>query len=87
MTSAQAARIRVLIARKEAQLVTVNANYTKTVSPMEKYSFSSGGASQSVSRRAIVEISKEQSRLEQEIEALYRQLEGGTLANLNLRRH
>lgn len=87
MTSAQAARIRVLIARKEAQLATANTTYTKTVTSVEKYSFTSGGASQSVSRRTITELSKEVTRLEQELEALYRQLEGGTIANLNLRRH
>jgi hypothetical protein len=79
--------ILALIAIKEAQLASVRTAYTEATTSIEKYSFSSGTASQSVSRKTMTELSAEEVRLQNEITALYRRLNGGSLVSTNLRRH
>jgi len=86
LTPAQEARVRELIAEKEAQLVTVRTAYTTAVSEVESYTFNSGSASQSVKRQKLETLSEEQQRLEDQLDSLYRKLEGGGLANMNMRR-
>lgn len=86
LTAEQEARVRELIEEKESQLTTVRTAYTTAVSEVESYTFNSGSASQSVRRQKLETLSQEQTNLENQIEALYRRLEGGGLANMNLRR-
>ena len=85
-------RVKSKIARKEVQLDTLNKTYDKLIDPdgtgdIESYKFDSGTASQSAKLRNPEDVAKEISRLEKEIEALYRKLSGRGLVNQNMRRY
>lgn len=85
--AAERARIRALIATKEAQLNLLNATYNETATKeIHSYRFDSGEGSQQATRRKLNEISGEITKLEAEIRRLYRRLECGGLKKFVLRR-
>lgn len=88
ITSAERARIVAQINTKQAQLEAANAAYTAALSNVEiqTFRFDSGEGSQSTTRRKPAEISSEITRLESELNRLYRRLDGGGIVNMNLRR-
>lgn len=81
-------RLTAAISLKETQLAAANAAYTAALGSgdVESYQFDSKEGKQSTTLRSPSVIAKEVSRLEQELERLYRRLNGGGIVNLTLRR-
>lgn len=88
LTDARRARIKARITQKEAQLTALNTSYDAAISKSEisQYRFDSGEGSQSAKRRDPADILKSIASLESQLEYLYRQLNGGGLVRMNLRR-
>lgn len=88
ISSTQRQRILAQIARLEAQLEKLYTTYSKMIeSGVSSYKFDSGDGSQSTNYRSLTEVSTEIGRLESEIDALYRKLNGAGIANINMRRN
>ena len=86
ITSARKTRLETRIANKEAMLeklydATENWDNTKS------YTFDSGEGRQSTVYHNIAEVERVISRLESQIDRLYRELLGHSVANVNLRRY
>lgn len=81
-------RIKAKITAKEAQLTSAQAAYTAALASadVESYQFDSREGKQSTTLRSPSVIAKEIERLESDLDRLYRQLEGGGLVSMNLRR-
>lgn len=79
-------RMLAAIATREADLVALNTAYTEALTSYRSYKLDTGGAEQQMMQRQIKELSEERTKLEKEIDALYRKLEGRGITSLKMRR-
>ena len=82
------AKIIERIETKEAQLDTLNETYQEALETgkLEEFRFDSGEGSQRVMYRSIKELTDVIANLEAQINLLYRELNGGSMVVMNLRR-
>lgn len=72
---------------KRAQLVLTEAAIAELIPQnIEEYRLNSGEMAQWARRRKVNELSQLQEKLESEIDALYRRLNGGGITSINMRR-
>ena len=87
LSAAEIARIRALIATKEAQLSLANATYEKLLAQdTEEYRLNTGEGSQWATKRKIAALSDEITKLESAIDQLNRKLRAGGIVSVVLRR-
>ena len=91
LSSTRRTRIRARIAQKEVQLTAANAAYDASLADgdVSKYRLDTGGGAggeQEVALRSPSVLLQQIQILESQLDRLYRQLEGGGLVNMNLRR-
>jgi len=87
ITPARRTQLLTKISRLESQLETLYTAYETMISSgVSSYKFDSGEGSQSTNYRSLKEVSNEIERIESQIEKAYKQLNGGGIVNMNLRR-
>ena len=86
ITSSTRTRILERIAVKEAALSAADDAYTAALTEVEEYRLATGEGTQQMKYRDLKSIEDTISRLEAQIDALHRRLDGKGLANFNLRR-
>lgn len=85
ITPARKARLQARLTSKQTyleQLYTARENFDE----VESYSFDSGEGRQQTKFRSISEVVKEITKIEAEIERLYREIEGTNIVSVNVRR-
>lgn len=85
ITPARKERLQSRLASKETyldQLYTARDNFDE----VESYSFDSGEGRQQTKFRSISEVAKEITKVEAEIDRLYREIEGTNIVSVNVRR-
>lgn len=89
LSATELARIQAQITAKEAQLAAANDAYTAALTDghIQSYKFDSGEGSQQTTRRRPSDLAAEVNRLEQDLNRLYRRIDGGSgVVTMNLRR-
>lgn len=87
ISNTQRAEIIAAINKKGAQLAIAEAAYERLLArDTESYRFDSGEGSQQAKSRKISDLADQIDRLESQIAALYRKLNGSGIVNMNLRR-
>ena len=71
---------------KTAQLVKLYDAFDRRINPAESYKFDSGEGSQQLKYLSLKDMQDAIDRLEKEIDALGRKLNGTGIVNMNLRR-
>ncbi len=88
MSTNKRARLLAQLEKKEAQLLKAETAYDTLLDSgdIESYSFDSGEGRQSTKRRALDSLEKTIDRLEAQIDALVRRLQGTGIMNITLSR-
>jgi uncharacterized coiled-coil DUF342 family protein len=86
LSSSRRATLIARIEKKEAQLASLETAYDALIHEIDEYKFNSGEGNQQVKYKSLKQISDEITRLEAEIDSLWRKLNGRGIVNMNLRR-
>jgi len=86
ITSSTKTRLEARLAVKIAQLEKADEAYDASLTEVEEYRLNTGEGTQQMKYRDLKGLEDTISRLEAQIDAIYRRLEGKGIMNLNLRR-
>lgn len=87
LSSSRRAQLNARLTQKNTQLTAANALYEQLLAdPTASYRFDSGEGMQQTASKKLAEVSKQISKLETEVDRIQRQLGGGGIVNLNMRR-
>ena len=85
ITSARKTRLQNRITAKETYLASLYS-MQENFDDVESYAFDSGEGRQQTKFRSLADVTREIQKLESQIDRLYRELQGLSIVNINIRR-